>query len=129
MRGILKMLQAAAARADNLASEQWGPCIVEAVRIRDSAESETRDKLRACELLATFANKGFDIAMYLDKNERLDAGEVTERVDNRILVIPPPTLKAPNANNPAIAGDDRVPASGDLSPGATLDSGRIDQGG
>lgn len=51
-----------------------------AVGVRDDPSASRRDKLRAVAHLDALMARGVDIAMYLDKCDRLDGGGVTERV-------------------------------------------------
>jgi hypothetical protein len=48
--------------------------------VRDNGATD-RERLRAAELLATLAHKGLDVAMYVDKNLRLDSGKPTDRME------------------------------------------------
>ncbi len=58
-----------------------------AIGVRDDENASHRDRLRAMELLESIAKRGIDIAMYLEKNERIDSGQATESVVFNIVPL------------------------------------------
>lgn len=94
VRSAMRML-AAQINAGLLASDQLAQAITFATTVRDSETSSERDRLRASELLLAIANSGLKAAEYVDKTERLAAGEATERTV--FEVKPPRTLGGGNA--------------------------------
>lgn len=88
-RGAVTFLMRQLKRAEDLADRDWGQIVQFAARVRDDKTASIRDRIRATELLTTLIAKGVDVAVILDKNERLDGGKSTENV----AIIAAPTIK------------------------------------
>lgn len=81
IRAYARSLQSFVRKTDDIAEDQIAQIVRFAVNLRDDPDSTPRDRLRASELLMSIVNKGIDVAMYLDKSERVDDGANTERVE------------------------------------------------
>lgn len=79
-RKALMLLTRAVQTGQEVTERETAANIRFAVSVRDDPASNTRDKLRATEFLEALAARGIDVALYLDKCDRLDGGHVTERV-------------------------------------------------
>ena len=79
-RSHLAMLEKQARHGEEVSDEQLKININYAVGIRDGEGYNSRERMRAIEYLDSIIARGVDVAMYLDKNDRLDGGHVTERV-------------------------------------------------
>ena len=68
-----------------------GEGLAKAIRLAQSLVDDdlatARDRLRASEFLSSVTAKGIDVAMYLDKNDRLDSGKLTENVKHDHAVV------------------------------------------
>ena len=81
-RAHLWLLQRMVEHSTNLADIEIEKTVRMAVSIRDDPDATRRDRMRAGELINALVAKGVDVAMYLHKNERLDDGHLTERVEH-----------------------------------------------
>lgn len=81
----MRLMQRMVGLGHSMLDEQIQKIIETAVAVRDHPQASTRDRLRAGELIKSLIDRGIDVAMYLDKNNRMDDGKPTEIVDNRIL--------------------------------------------
>lgn len=79
IRSSLAMLQREVARADVLLEPQIRANLEFAVAVRDDPQAGLREKLRATELIEAMQSRGINVAMYLDKAERIEDGQVTDR--------------------------------------------------
>lgn len=68
-RGLLSCLLREVERGDELSEAEAQRNIEVAVQVRDGGKSE-RDRLWAIRLLEAMRDRGYNIAMYLDKQER-----------------------------------------------------------
>lgn len=84
-RDVLRILQSAVTRGHDVGAGPLAKAIKLANDMLDTGEP--RDQLRAGEFLASLTNKGIDVAMYLDKNERIDEGKHTESVKHDHAVV------------------------------------------
>jgi len=85
-RAIVRTMQSAVNRGLTVGQAGLARAIQFATDMLDDEASTDRDRLRASEFLASVAAKGIEVTMYLDKNERLDTGKATERVDHAVIV-------------------------------------------
>lgn len=83
----MRLMQRMVGLGHTLMDEQIKQIVNMAVGIRDHAEASARDRLRAGELLAALIARGVDVAMYLDKNNRIDDGKLTELVGHRNYAV------------------------------------------
>ena len=58
--------------------DQMGEIALFAQTVMDDPDAKVRDRLRASELLKSLADKGVDIAVVIDRMQRLDRGEPTD---------------------------------------------------
>lgn len=79
-RGGWQTLMRAVNRGETVAEEQYRKNVQLAVEMRDDPRRADRVRQRAAEFLNAMIEKGVDIAMYIDKTERIDSGQATERV-------------------------------------------------
>ena len=79
-RSALRLLQKAVTHGWEIPEAVWRAAPGICARILASEQSTARDRLRAAEVLAAMARDKVNAAIALDKMERLEEGEATERV-------------------------------------------------
>lgn len=79
-RAYAALLQRMVEKAESLADGEIAKIVTFAVRIRDDETLTPRDRMRASELLTALISKGIDIALYMDKSDRAEGGQATERI-------------------------------------------------
>jgi len=94
VREALHTLTKEVQRGDAISVEQAEANLAFAVQMRDDPNfKDRRGKLRAVELIEAMRTRGFNIAMYLDKMDRVDHGLATESVDHvHTMTIKPPRV-------------------------------------
>jgi len=86
-RSTMKLMQSVVNAGVDIADNELAKMVAFAAAVRDDADTPARDKIRACELLATLLKQGVDVSMYLGKFQRMDAGRPTEVVETRVFKI------------------------------------------
>lgn len=81
-RAALLLLQREVERGSELTDAQADANVRFAVAVRDDPASTRRDQLRALELLEAMRSRGVNVALYLDKADRVEAGKPTETVEH-----------------------------------------------
>jgi hypothetical protein len=79
-KAALRLLQRAVTHGWEIPEAVWQAAPDVCARILNDDLSQSRDRLRAAEVLAAMARDKVNAAIALDKMERLDEGEATERV-------------------------------------------------
>ncbi len=79
-RSALRLLQKAVNHGWEIPEAVWRAAPGICARILANDAAQPRDRLRAAEVLAAMARDKINAAIALDKMERLDDGEATERV-------------------------------------------------
>jgi len=79
-RSALRLLQKAVNHGWEIPEAVWRAAPGICARILANDAAQPRDRLRAAEVLAAMARDKVNAAIALDKMERLDDGEATERV-------------------------------------------------
>lgn len=79
-RAALRLLQRAVTQGWEIPEAVWRAAPGICARILANEGATARDRLRAAEVLAAMARDKVNAAIALDKMERLDDGEATERV-------------------------------------------------
>jgi len=79
-RAALRLLQRAVTHGWEIPEAVWRAAPGICARILANDAATARDRLRAAEVLAAMARDKVNAAIALDKLERLDGGEATERV-------------------------------------------------
>ena len=85
-RSVLRIMQRAVERGEAVGDGGLAEAIIFAKSVIANKKASGRDRLRASEFLASVTAKGIDVAMYLDKNNRIDDGKDTERVSHAVVV-------------------------------------------
>ena len=80
MKESLRLLQRAVSEGWQIPEAVWGAAPRICTRILADENATPRDRLRATEVLAAMARDKVNAAIALDKIERLEGGDATERV-------------------------------------------------
>jgi hypothetical protein len=80
MKESLRLLQRAVSEGWQIPEAVWGAAPRICTRILADENATPRDRLRATEVLAAMARDKINAAIALDKIERLEGGDATERV-------------------------------------------------
>lgn len=86
-RSALRFLQAELGRSSNLAETVTADTVRFALSVREDPSASYRDRIRASELIEAMVKRGVDIALYLDKADRVESGQPTEVVEHREMRV------------------------------------------
>jgi hypothetical protein len=96
VRSALSVLQKQVTSAAVLSEQQAADNVRFAMAVRDDPLASHRDRLRAMELIESMIARGINVAMYMDKNDRLDSGKLTENAGLTFNLIPVDPPEVPN---------------------------------
>lgn len=83
VRASMRLLQSEIRTATEV-TEKYTESVVRLYReVMADPKATNRDKLRATEMLMALSKRGVDVAMYVDRMERVEAGEATDVVEHR----------------------------------------------
>lgn len=92
-RALLQCLLREVERGDQLSDAEARRNVEVAVQVRDSGKSD-RDRLWAVRLLEAMRDRGYNIAMYLDKQERPQQPSTVNNIQNNLtLEVPAPHVR------------------------------------